>query len=363
MFTIAIFFLVLSILVIIHELGHFITAKLCGIKVEEFGFGIPPRIFGIKIGETLYSLNLLPFGGFVKVFGEEAEELKGKKLSPKTLSRSFTHKKNWQKVAVLCAGVFFNFLLGWGIVSYLFTQGVPVPSKNVFIEEVRKGSPADIQGLKKGDVIQKVTTDKETVIIDDLTDISTTAKKYGGKEILLVIKRGDQIENISIIPRKNPPKNEGSLGIVISNFVIKKYSWTEAPVHGLIESAKMTKIIFVELSKTLVNFVTFQKTDAEISGPVGIARLTSDAARQGSNALLQMIGLLSLNLAVINILPFPALDGGRLALVLYEAISKRKVKRSRPTIGRKEKTGTPAFFIHRHPGKTAVLVGAGRTAG
>ena len=331
MFTIIIFFIVLSILVLVHECGHFIMAKRNGVKVEEFGFGLPPRIFGIRIGETLYSLNVLPFGGFVKVLGEEEAELKDKKLTPGELKRSFSNKKPWQKSIILVGGVLFNFILGWIIISYLFTKGVPVPANKVVVEEVIKNSPAE-KILQKGDIVRNITYNGSTIGIKKVEDISDATKKYGGKEILIVISRKNQNKTIAVTPRTNPPKGQGSLGILISDYEIKKYSVIEAPFLGLVEAAKMTGIIFKELAKTLVKFVTFQKQDAQIAGPVGIARITSQAAKAGLDPLLQMIGLLSLNLSVINILPFPALDGGRLALVIYEWISKRKVN---PEVERK----------------------------
>ncbi|MBP9815906.1 site-2 protease family protein [Candidatus Woesebacteria bacterium] len=342
MFTILIFFIVLSILVIIHEAGHFIAAKLNGIKVEEFGFGLPPRVFGFHIGETLYSLNALPFGGFVKVLGEEEEELTGKKLSKEDLGRAFSRKRSWQKIMVLVAGVTCNFLLGWFIMSYLFTRGVPVPSEIVSVEEVVTNSPAEKAGLLKGDKIRSMQFNETVETIESTEELTAFAKAHGDEEITLTVQRGEGNISLSIIPRKNPPAGQGALGLVISNYEIKKYSITEAPLLGLTESVKMTKLIFTEFSKTLFRFVTFQKQEAEIAGPVGIARLTSAAARQGMDALLQMIGLLSLNLAVINILPFPALDGGRLALVLYEMISRRKVN---PNIERKLNMAGFAFLL------------------
>jgi regulator of sigma E protease len=342
LFTVLIFLLVLSILVVIHECGHFIAAKLNGMKVEEFGFGLPPKVFGIRFGETLYTLNALPFGGFVKILGEEESELNGKKLSEKDLNRTFSRKKGWQKIMVLTAGVACNFLLGWAIISYLFVRGVPVPSDIVSVEDVVKESPAAKAGLQKGDKIRSVGFQDEQINISTTEGLTEFAKKHGDEEIQLQVQRGEQNIVLSITPRKNPPAGQGALGLVISNYELKKYSLTEAPVLGLFESVKMTKLIFTELAKTLFKFVTFQKQEAEIAGPVGIARLTSAAARQGIDALLQMIGLLSLNLAVINILPFPALDGGRLALVLYEMIFRKKVN---PTIEQKLNMAGFAFLL------------------
>ncbi|MFH0979900.1 MAG: site-2 protease family protein, partial [Candidatus Roizmanbacteria bacterium] len=130
--TILIFILTLTLLVLIHEFGHFLAAKKNGVRVEEFGFGLPPRIFGIRKGETLYSINLLPLGGFVKLYGEEYHEIKNKSLS----QRAFINKKPWVKFLIVISGVIGNFLLGWILISYLFTQGVPVPTNKVIVEKV-----------------------------------------------------------------------------------------------------------------------------------------------------------------------------------------------------------------------------------
>lgn len=325
MVTVIVFFLVLSLLVIIHELGHFAAAKLQGIKVEEFGFGIPPRIFGVRYGETLYSINALPFGGFVKVFGEEEAQLEGRQLTDEEKKRSFVHKSYPGKIAVLVAGVLLNFILGWVIVSYLFTQGVPVPTDRVVIQEVVENSPASNAGLKAGDEITQITTPDGVVEVDASEDISSTARTYAGEIITLTVARDSGQVNYALIPRKDPPEGQGSLGVLITNYEIKKYSIVEAPVLGLVESAKITGIIARELGKLFVTLITFNKPEADIAGPVGIAQLTGQAAQQGLQSLLQLIGLLSLNLAVINILPFPALDGGRLAFVLYEWGTGRKI--------------------------------------
>lgn len=318
------FFLVLSLLVIIHELGHFFAAKLQGIKVEEFGFGIPPRIFGIRFGETIYTLNLLPFGGFVRVFGEEEEQLKGKKLTAEMKKRSFAHKKPWQKAIVLVAGVVLNFVLGWVVVSYLFTQDVPVPSDNVHIEAVSANSPAEDAGLQADDIITTIQHEDTIIEVDETDDIKVASEKYADTPIILTAIRGEETIFVEVVPRGNPPEGEGALGISISSYEIKKYSWTEAPFYGLVESARVTGLIAHEAGKIVVRLITFRGPGVEIAGPVGIAKLTGEAFDQGSTAVLQLIGILSLNLAVFNILPFPALDGGRLAFVIYEWVTGKK---------------------------------------
>src|SRR3989344_9409675 len=149
--TIIVFLLILMVLVLVHEFGHFIIAKKMGVKVEEFGIGLPPRLFGIKKGETLYSINLLPLGGFVKLYGEEYDE-----LHKTNINRMFVNKTPWQKTLIILGGVIGNFLLGWFIFSYLVTQGVSVPINKVIIETVTKNSPAQIAGLKEKDIVIKL---------------------------------------------------------------------------------------------------------------------------------------------------------------------------------------------------------------
>jgi regulator of sigma E protease len=387
--TIIAFILILALLVLIHEFGHFLVAKKNGIYVEEFGFGYPPRIFGIKIGETLYSLNLIPIGGFVKLYGEEYHELKGK-INTTLKKRAFSYKTPLAKASVIIAGVIGNFLLGWLLISYLFTQGVPTPTNKVIIESVTKNSPAAVAGIKPNDIILEISTKKnvsqnnlsykvktgdylwkiaqekynngyyayqiakvnkitnpslihpnQMIILpliqetnkdgDKKYNFKTTddfirqMKNYGGKEIYLTIQRNGKNEQIKITPRKDPPNGQGPLGVVITSFTERRYIWYKAPFYGLVEAFSITKKIIVELIKTLVLLVTFQKPKVDVTGPIGIAQFTGQAIKFGQKAVLELIALLSLNLAVVNVLPFPALDGGHLVFIVYEWITKKRV--------------------------------------
>lgn len=324
MFSTIIFVLILSLLILIHEFGHYIAAKKNNVFVEEFGFGLPPRAWGKKIGETIYSLNWLPFGGFVKLLGEEEHELIGKKLPDKLKNRTFGSKKPWQKTMIITAGVFMNFMLGWIIISFLFTQGVPVPSDKLTISQVVENSPAENAGLKNNDIVTNLFQNGTEYQIKSNEDFIGTTKKFAGKEIVIKILRNKEYKLITVTPRLNPPKGQGPLGIVISNYETKKYAWYEAPFKGLKESFDITKSIVTEFAKMILKLVTFQKLDVEVSGPVGIAKITGEAVGIGPKAVLQLLAILSLNLAVINILPFPALDGGRLVFVFYEWIFRKK---------------------------------------
>ncbi len=318
---IIVFILILALLVLVHEFGHFLMAKLSGVKVEEFGIGFPPRLFGIKRGETLYSVNIIPLGGFVKMFGEEAHEVVGKGKKSAQSERAFVNKKPWQKALIIVAGVIGNFLLGWILVSYLFTQGVPAPANKVIVEDVQKGSPAAIAGIKINDSIVRL----DSTSLTDSTELIDLTKKYAGQPVHLVIERGNKQINVTVTPRKNPPSGQGALGIAITSFVEKKYPFYKAPFYGLSESVSITRTIIVEIVKAVFSLVTLHKPSVEVSGPIGIASYTGQAIKFGKNAVLELIALLSLNLAIVNILPFPALDGGRFVFVIYEWVTKKRV--------------------------------------
>lgn len=327
--TIVAFILILGLLVLVHEFGHFIAAKKNGVYVEEFGFGYPPKLFSFKFKDTLYSINLLPLGGFVKLYGEEAGELDAEKTTKKIPSnQAFTNKKPWQKLIILCAGVLGNFLLGWFLISILFTQGIPTPTKDVIIDRIVSNSPAQYAGLKPKDILLEIKVNDQIFKLKSTNDLIDLSKKYAGQEFNIKINRANIKQTIFVTPRKNPPSGQGPLGIVITSFIEKRYPWYQAPFFGLIEAFNITNKIVSELGKTLFLLITFQKPHIDVAGPIGIAQFTGQAIKFGRNAVLEFIALLSLNLAVLNILPFPALDGGRLVFVIYEWISKKRVNKN-----------------------------------
>src|SRR3989338_8098358 len=189
--TIIAFILILSVLVLIHELGHFLFAKKFGIKVEEFGFAFPPRVFGKRIGETLYSINLLPVGGFVKLYGEDSAgggSVKSSKLKVKSydLKRAFYARPAWQRATIVLAGVVMNFLLAVVLISYLFSaHGVAVPTKNIRITDISKNSPAEEAGLKAGDEVLQINKSR----VNKTEEFASIVKKQAGSEVELKIKR------------------------------------------------------------------------------------------------------------------------------------------------------------------------------
>lgn len=309
------FVLVLSILVIVHEFGHFWVAKRNGIWVEEFGFGLPPRVFGKKIGDTIYSINALPFGGFVRLHGEMAEEGVTK---PKM---AFINKSLWAKTAVIVAGVVMNFLLAvvaFGIV-YSFT-GIQKDTKEVKVLNIATNSPAQDAKLLVGDIVRKV--DGQEVI--SVSEFVSKIEDKKGKKVKLELQ--DRV--VTIVPRVNPPAGEGPLGVTITNTETYFAPVWQRPFLGAYYGTKEALYWGGNVVNGFVSIFTdlFQgKSPKDVSGPVGVFAVTSEVAKTGILPLINLIGIISVNLAVLNIIPFPALDGGRLLFIIIEAILGKKV--------------------------------------
>lgn len=321
--SILVFLLVLSILVLVHELGHFLVAKRFGIMVEEFGFGLPPRLFGKKIGETLYSVNALPFGGFVRLHGENSEE------DIAYPQRSFLKKKKRVRILVIVAGVVMNFLLA--IVAFAITysfNGIPKETKDVKVVDIATSSPAQISGLVVGDIVRSV--DKTSIFTND-EFINLVDEKKGQKitlEIERIINSEKSVKKITLTPRENPPEGEGPLGVVITTTEIYYPPIFLRPFYGIYYGFKDA----VFWGKNVIMgfwglFAGLFKGEApkDIAGPVGIFALTSEASKVGIFAVINFIGILSVNLAILNIFPFPALDGGRLFFIFLEGVIGKKV--------------------------------------
>lgn len=313
---ILIFVVALSILVLVHEFGHFFAAKKTGVKVEEFGLGLPPRIIGKKIKGTIFSLNWLPIGGFCRLYGEE-EEGKGKE--------AFNNKNPWQKMLVVIGGVLMNVILAVVIFSIVYSiLGVPRETTKVKIVEISKNSPAEKAGLKTGDWIEKVNE----VAIRKNSELTDEVSKFKGKFVKLKIYQADKIEKeINIEVRENPPAGEGSMGIVISTTETVKLPWYrfyEGIFEGFKEAYFWGKVILDGLWK-MVSGLFSGHVPKDVSGPLGMYQATSSIKKsQGILAVIHFFGIISVNLAVVNILPFPALDGGRIIFVLYEMIFRKK---------------------------------------
>jgi regulator of sigma E protease len=291
----------LSILILVHELGHFLAAKKFGLLVEEFGIGLPPRIWGKKIGETVYSVNALPFGGFVKIFGEDGR-------SNLENSRNFSFLPIWKRSIIISAGVLMNFLLGWLAISLVFSIGIP---QAVLVTDVFPNSPANQIGLNVGDKIIGFSNVEELIKFIDA---------HRGKEIVLKVERHEEVKEFKTIPRLNPPTGEGALGIGLIEAGLPKKNLSASLWEGFKTSVEMVKNIFLALFDLIAKAFVGKASLEQVAGPVGIVKITAQAGTLGFVYLLQLLALISLNLAVINIFPFPALDGGRLLFLLIEKI-------------------------------------------
>lgn len=323
MFTVLIFIIILGILVLVHELGHFVMAKRAGMKVEEFGFGFPPRLFGFKKGETVYSINWIPFGGFVKILGEDGGE--------KENHRSFSSKSWGARAMVIVAGVVMNVILAFVLLSWGNMYGLrvgfagevtdpQVQDLRVQIIQVAQGSPAEQAGLEMLDEITSFRISGEELVVKNVSEVQDTISANRGQAIVLKIRRGGELIEKTITPRLNPPPGEGAMGISLALTGVVKYSWYESIYQGAKQTVILTVNTFVGYAQIVKSSFTTGSPGAELSGPVGIARFTGQAARVGFIYVLQLMALLSVNLAVLNIMPFPALDGGRLLFLIIEKI-------------------------------------------
>lgn len=340
--TIIVFIITLLVLVLVHEFGHFLIAKKFKVKVEEFGFGLPPKIFSRKIGETIFSLNLLPIGGFVKLFGED--EIQKEVLKD---HRSFAAKPVLQRIAIVIAGVIMNFLLAvvlfWIVLfGKGFTENLPLffpyqfigadqtNQTVILVGTVAKKSPAEKVGISQGDRIVKINNTE----LKDASELISLINKNAGERIMLtVVDPEDNVRQIDVVPRTSPPKGEGPLGIQLGTVNIANISYTtpiQKAASGFTHSYNFMAYsfqIFGNLIGTAIQNKTFEPVAQTVSGPIGITQIAGSVLQTKSPFLpyLNLIGLLSLNLAVINIFPFPALDGGRLLFLLIEFISKKRI--------------------------------------
>lgn len=342
--TIITFFIVLSVLVLAHELGHFMVARKFGVKAEEFGLGFPPRVFGIYKNDkgqwkfvrgakeifnspkTIYSINWLPLGGFVKIKGENGEG--------QNETDSFASKKIWQRAFMLSAGVVMNIALAAVLIIIGFMIGLPqslegqldarahISDKKIQIVQVMENTPAAVAGLKIGDVI----TDIDGKSFLNYEDLQNYVAANVDKKLNYEIRRGSDLIKFEIAPKLMAETNRGGIGVAISETATVSYPWYLAIYEGIKTTLFLTWAIIVAFYELIKGLILGQGLTADLSGPVGIATLTGQVARMGFVYLLQFTALLSINLAVINFLPFPALDGGRILFLIIEKIKRSPVK-------------------------------------
>lgn len=346
MLAVIIFIIILGVLVFVHELGHFVVARRNGIKAEEFGFGFPPRIAGfyknekngkwefvkgsreIKSKNTVYSMNWIPLGGFVKIKGEDGHGAKE--------PDSFSGKSAWTRTKVLAAGVIMNFVLAWVLISIVFMFGAPQPvdstasnfeNSKIQISGVSPNSPAEKVGIKAGDEILKNQKDGsgKIVFLKNVEDVQNYIKDNKGQEISLFLKRGKENYTVKIVPRADAPEGEGPLGVGLAETVMVKYPWYQSIWEGLKTTLDLIVAIVLAIIGIFKSLLAGQGAGADVAGPVGIAVLTKQVAGLGLVYVLQFAALLSINLGIINILPIPALDGGRILFIIIEKVKGRPV--------------------------------------
>ena len=338
--TILIFIVILGLLVFVHEAGHFLVAIWNGIKAEEFGFGFPPRAFGfykddvsgkyrfiwgngdVESRNTVFSMNWLPLGGFVRIKGED-----GANHDPD----SFAGKSAWIRVKVLGAGVFMNFIFAWFLVSLVLMIGFPqvidatnraqYPDTKIYITNVLPNTPAAQMGIMAGDQVVSLNG----IAVTGLEQVSASIKEKQGVEMTMEVDRLGKRLFLKGVPRVNHPENEGALGIGFTETAIVKLGFFQAFYEGALNTCEMTKQILLALGRMVGMLFGGDKVAVDVAGPVGLFYMTKQMSDLGFVYLLQFAAIFSINLGIVNILPFPALDGGRIFFILLEKLKGRPV--------------------------------------
>jgi regulator of sigma E protease len=340
--SVIIFIIILGVLIFVHELGHFLVAKKSGIRVDEFAIGFPPQIFSFKKGGTKYALNLIPFGGYVKIYGENSED----ESVDKDAKDSFVNKSPWIQAAVLIAGVTFNIVFAWFLFLIVLMAGSPtivdqtnrdfIKDAKVTITNVYEKSPAGVAGLKSGDnIISISSTEKNSKIEKTFTGSDVTVKNVqdtianSDGSVKFGIERIGQKSEISINPQEGIVGDKQAIGVSLEEIGTYALPIHKAFLQSFVMTGNATQLIAVNLVQFLGKAVIGHASLNEVSGPVGIVGIVGEAAQFGFIYLLSFTAFISINLAVLNVLPLPALDGGRLVMVLIEGVTKRKIK---PTI-------------------------------
>ena len=347
MLTLFIFIAVLAVLVISHELGHFVAARKSGMKVYEFGFGFPPRLCGVQkittetgaskwrfiwgrkedegtAGGTVYSFNIVPLGGFVRIKGEDGQE-----QGPD----SFAAQKGWKRAVTLLAGVAMNVVLAFILLSIGFMAGSPqstsslpggttVENRHLEIMEVMADKPASQAGLQSGDILVSL----DAVQNPGVQEMQEYINAHKDSNIKVVIKRGEEIIEKNIHPFVYEDTGKGALGVSLVEVGLVKYPWYKALYYGLLMTGLYLKGIVLSFYYLISGLFAGAPVGDSLSGPIGIAVMTGKVAKLGFSYLLNFMALLSLNLAVLNVLPIPALDGGRLLFLIISKIKGKAVE-------------------------------------
>jgi len=317
-------FFALSFLIFVHELGHFLAGKILGARVEEFGLGYPPRVWGKKVGETLYSLNLVPFGGFTKF---SADDVGGIEI--------ISGKSKPRRAVILLAGVLGNFVLGWLILSLLFATGNPTFVGQVVVSGVVPSSPAAEAGIREGEAILTLNG-REMLLAEDL---SYEVSKYLGQEVVLEVLSSDCVggqepfsagcqREVKVIPREVPPAGEGAMGVEVvleGDMIEVTVPIWQAPLTAFGESLRLLRAMLAGYGMLLRSIVRERVVPEGLAGPVGVYGMAKAASGLGSAPFLQFLAFLSFGLGLFNLMPLPALDGGQVLFVVVEALRGKRI--------------------------------------
>ncbi len=328
--TIIVFIIVLVALIVVHELGHFFAAKWSGMKVEEFGIGYPPRAltFATKNG-TAYTLNWLPFGGFVKIKGEDAEA---------GGADSFVSKPHYQQALVILAGIVMNLAFAWVLLSLTLGVGMQraltdaeallAPDATLAISHVLPESPAALAGVRAGDVVQSMYAGEDVFTGPSSDGFTSFIAEHEEEELTLSVVRAGETVALSMTPKTgiiSDAPERAALGVGVAVVGTLSVPWWQAPYEGLLLTAAVTEQVALGLTHFFLGVFTLSADLSEVSGPLGIAGAVGDASNAGIIALLTLTAIISINLALINVLPIPALDGGRLLFVLIEWVTRKRI--------------------------------------
>lgn len=325
--SVIIFIIILGLLIFVHELGHFLVAKKSGIRVDEFAIGFPPKIFSFKKGGTRYALNLVPFGGYVKIFGENPDE----ESIDKNATDSFVNKNKWIQAAVLFAGVLFNAIFAWILFTVAFMIGFDVQKDQFsFIDKpseiqvlgVSDDSPAMASGIVEGDSVLSLTKDGQEVLFEDADQAIDFIQITETPFILGVVDNEGEYKNIEL-SSKYESDGKQIIGVYLEDIVNVRSNTFEAVWNGFLLTGFSLKEITIAIGGLIGDSFSGEADLENVAGPVGIVTLVDEAAAVGIVSLITFTAFISLNLALLNLAPFPALDGGRLVVILIEGITRK----------------------------------------
>jgi regulator of sigma E protease len=320
--TLVLFLVTFTVIIAVHEFGHYLTARLLGMKVLEFAFGFPPRIAAIRHAGIDYSINAIPFGGFVRILGQDDFTIH---QAGEGQPGSFTSKPWWAQAIVLAAGVTMNVVLALFVLTIAFATGTTASTGDVRVSQVAAESPAQQAGIQVGDIVRAIDGRPVTRSGELVSYVTNQARRSPDQEVTLEIERnGQRLPPIKAVPRSEPPEGEGPLGIRLEEVQGAKALALPDAFREAVSLSREVVVQIAELPGQLFAPRAGQATPS-VGGPIEIFRVTGQVAQYGLPTFLKLVGVLSVNLAVLNILPFPGLDGGRLFFVLLGALMRRRL--------------------------------------